>query len=343
MKNVSETQRLEFELKPEFDVRYNNGAVNGSSTSTPYNGIASSHHHQQFGLNGDLRLKSDQVDDLVSVFQNRDRLINAVHQAHIHTALYSEEERRLAQLKPVDEAFIMQKLKNMMIPRPQLWADFAENLTKMIQQIIEFAKLVPGFLGLVQEDQIMLLKAGAFQISILRMTQLYVMRTDHILYGGVYLPISFFSSEDTIENQFMMDIFALVRQLCAYGLTEQELALFTAALESAKNIVDLARIKQHVYLYGRNDELINRLEIAEMHKTYFDHLINELRLTHRNQIQELNDALRQIMSILHNLAAKHTNLLAKFKKSSSSFTVDWPPLYKELFAVDDQSLLMLTN
>lgn len=36
----------------------------------------------------------------------------------------------------------------------------AEKITIAVQQIIEFAKMLPGFMDLSQDDQIMLLKAG---------------------------------------------------------------------------------------------------------------------------------------------------------------------------------------
>ena len=36
----------------------------------------------------------------------------------------------------------------------------AGRMTNVIQQIIEFAKMVPGFMQFPQEDQIVLLKAG---------------------------------------------------------------------------------------------------------------------------------------------------------------------------------------
>ena len=42
----------------------------------------------------------------------------------------------------------------------QLWQAVAEKLTVAVQQIIEFAKMIPGFMDLSQDDQIMLLKAG---------------------------------------------------------------------------------------------------------------------------------------------------------------------------------------
>lgn len=40
-----------------------------------------------------------------------------------------------------------------------LWLDCAEKLTAMIQNIIEFAKLIPGFMRLSQDDQVKHFKA----------------------------------------------------------------------------------------------------------------------------------------------------------------------------------------
>lgn len=37
----------------------------------------------------------------------------------------------------------------------------------MIQQIIEFAKMIPGFMKLSQDDQIVLLKAGKFVFNLI--------------------------------------------------------------------------------------------------------------------------------------------------------------------------------
>jgi len=40
------------------------------------------------------------------------------------------------------------------------WEALSEKMTVCIQQVIEFAKLVPGFTKLSQDDQIMVLKGG---------------------------------------------------------------------------------------------------------------------------------------------------------------------------------------
>ena len=42
----------------------------------------------------------------------------------------------------------------------RMWSELAEKITLAVQQIIEFAKMIPGFMDLSQDDQIMLLKAG---------------------------------------------------------------------------------------------------------------------------------------------------------------------------------------
>ena len=41
-----------------------------------------------------------------------------------------------------------------------IWVTAAEALTHIIKQIIEFAKMVPGFMRFNQDDQIVLLKKG---------------------------------------------------------------------------------------------------------------------------------------------------------------------------------------
>ena len=45
----------------------------------------------------------------------------------------------------------------------RMWSELAEKITLAVQQIIEFAKMIPGFMDLSQDDQIMLLKAGQLQ------------------------------------------------------------------------------------------------------------------------------------------------------------------------------------
>lgn len=52
--------------------------------------------------------------------------------------------------------------------------EVADKITMAVQQIIEFAKMVPGFMDLSQDDQIMLLKAGIHFFSCLSFVHVHI-------------------------------------------------------------------------------------------------------------------------------------------------------------------------
>lgn len=84
-------------------------------------------------------------------------LSKTIADAHARTCLVSTEQIQESFRKPHDLTRLIY-YKNM--AHEQLWLECAQKLTTVIQQIIEFAKMVPGFMKLSQDDQIVLLKAG---------------------------------------------------------------------------------------------------------------------------------------------------------------------------------------
>lgn len=52
--------------------------------------------------------------------------------------------------------------------KEDLWLDCADKLTAMIQNIIEFAKLIPGFMRLSQDDQVGIFCTEVGQRSVLK-------------------------------------------------------------------------------------------------------------------------------------------------------------------------------
>lgn len=84
-------------------------------------------------------------------------LSKTISDAHSRTCLYTIEHIHEMFRKPHDLSRLLY-YQNM--AHEELWLDCAQKLTTVIQQIIEFAKMVPGFMKLSQDDQIVLLKAG---------------------------------------------------------------------------------------------------------------------------------------------------------------------------------------
>jgi hypothetical protein len=110
----------------------------------------------------------------------------------------------------------------------ELWLEAATRLTAVVQQIIEFAKMVPGFMKLPQDDQIVLLKAGAFELVVLRITRHYDTATNSVLFGETLLPPEAFMTADTTEMKLIETIFEGVRALAELKLTDTQLALYSA-------------------------------------------------------------------------------------------------------------------
>lgn len=52
-----------------------------------------------------------------------------------------------------------------------LWQQFASLVTPSVQRVVEFAKRVPGFLDLVQDDQLILIKAGFFEVWLVHVSR----------------------------------------------------------------------------------------------------------------------------------------------------------------------------
>lgn len=94
-------------------------------------------------------------------------LSKTISDAHARTCLYSLEHIHEMFRKPQDLSRLLY-YKNM--AHEELWLECAQKLTTIIQQIIEFAKMVPGFMKLSQDDQIVLLKAGK-RILIMRLSK----------------------------------------------------------------------------------------------------------------------------------------------------------------------------
>lgn len=86
-------------------------------------------------------------------------LSKTISDAHIRTCIYTLDHIHEMFRKPHDLSRLLY-YKNM--AHEELWLECAQKLTTVIQQIIEFAKMVPGFMKLSQDDQIVLLKAGKY-------------------------------------------------------------------------------------------------------------------------------------------------------------------------------------
>ncbi|CDW57880.1 ecdysone induced protein 75B,s C:D [Trichuris trichiura] len=104
-----------------------------------------------------------------------------------------------------------------------------------IRAIVNFAKNIPGFLVLPEEDQIILLKAGVFEVLLLQLSSLFDMNTKSLvlLNGSVYQRGGCLAQGNggTGSNCFLIDsLFDFIDHFTMLQVTDIELALFSAII-----------------------------------------------------------------------------------------------------------------
>ncbi|XP_051281766.1 nuclear receptor subfamily 1 group D member 1 [Dicentrarchus labrax] len=128
----------------------------------------------------------------------------------------------------------------------EIWESFSQCFTPAVKEVVEFAKGIPGFQELSQQDQVMLLKSGTFQVLMVRFCTLFNAqeRTVTFLNGQTY-PLS---TLRVLGMGSLLDaMFEFSEKLGSLGLEPDEMALFMAVvLVSAdrSGISDMRAVEQ---------------------------------------------------------------------------------------------------
>ncbi|XP_030639422.1 nuclear receptor subfamily 1 group D member 2a [Chanos chanos] len=114
-------------------------------------------------------------------------------------------------------------------PSHEIWEEFSMSFTPAVREVVEFAKRIPGFQELSQHDQVNLLKAGTFEVLMVRFASLFDVkeRTVTFLSGKKY-------SMETLRSmgagELLTSMFEFSEKLSALQLSEEETSLFTAVV-----------------------------------------------------------------------------------------------------------------
>ncbi|KAM7421491.1 hypothetical protein PAMA_015571 [Pampus argenteus] len=114
-------------------------------------------------------------------------------------------------------------------PSQEIWEEFSMSFTPAVREVVEFAKRIPGFCELPEHDQVSLLKAGTFEVLMVRFASLFNMveRTVTFLSGKRY-------SLDTLRSlgagELLNSMCEFSEKLMALRLDSEEMSLFTAVV-----------------------------------------------------------------------------------------------------------------
>lgn len=250
-------------------------------------------------------------------------LTNSIFEAHSRTCIFTSDQIREQWRMGVDQAKLF-AFKNM--SQEDLWVTAAQKLTNIIKQIIEFAKMVPGFMNrFSQEDQIVLLKRGAFELACIRMSRYFDLSQNAVLFYDCMLPMeAFMTTRDTTEMKLVSQIFDFAKSLAEWRLSDVALALFSA-------YILLQDDRQGLH---HSDE-VRRLNQAVVQALQRELTKNPPHVPVKGDVPILSRLINKRLA-LREISFLHMEALVKFK-SSSRGNVEFPALHRELFPTSPTS------
>lgn len=111
----------------------------------------------------------------------------------------------------------------------EIWEDFSLSFTPAVREVVEFAKHIPGFRELSQHDQVSLLKAGTFEVLMVRFASLFNVKEQTV----TFMSRTKYSLEELWGmgmGDLLTSMFEFSEKLGTLELSEEELGLFTAVV-----------------------------------------------------------------------------------------------------------------
>ncbi|KTF84155.1 hypothetical protein cypCar_00031664, partial [Cyprinus carpio] len=246
-----------------------------------------------------------------------DRIAQNIIKSHLETCQYTAEElQQLAWQTHSYEEVKMYQSKT----RDVLWQQCAMQITHAIQYVVEFAKRITGFMELCQNDQILLLKSGCLEVVLVRMCRAFNPLNNTVLFEGKYGGMQIFKTLGC--DDLVSAVFDFAKSLCSLQLTEEEIALFSAA-------VLISTDRPWLMEPRKVQKLQEKIYFALQH------------IMQKNHLDE--DALAKLISRIPTLSALctlHTEELQAFQQlHPETVNMLFPPLYKELFNPDAAGII----
>ncbi|XP_016955947.1 ecdysone-induced protein 78C isoform X3 [Drosophila biarmipes] len=244
-------------------------------------------------------------------------VIMCVSQAHRLNCSYTEELTRELMRRPVtvpQNGIASTVAESLEFQKIWLWQQFSAKVTPGVQRIVEFAKRVPGFCDFTQDDQLILIKLGFFEVWLTHVARL-INEATLTLDDGAYLTRQ--QLEILYDSDFVNALLNFANTLNAYGLSDTEIGLFSAMVLLASDRAGLSEPK----VIGRARELVAEALRVQILRSRAG----------SPQALQLMPALEAKIPELRSLGAKHFSHLDWLRMNWTKLRL--PPLFAEIFDI----------
>uniref|UniRef100_A0A3Q0SBJ8 RAR-related orphan receptor C b n=1 Tax=Amphilophus citrinellus TaxID=61819 RepID=A0A3Q0SBJ8_AMPCI len=272
------------------------------------NGIQLLHAHSHTHLLlGNTRALLDQLPDDCSL-TDLEHITQSIVKSHLETCQYSAEDMKrfnYVQYTPEETRVFQNKSAEWM------WQQCAHHITNAIQYVVEFAKRIAGFMDLCQNDQIILLKAGCLEVLLIRMCRAFNSNNSTIFFNGKFASAQFFKALGC--DDLVSAVFDLGKGFCRLQLSDEEMALFSAA----------------VLLSPDRPWLTEGQKVQKLQEKVYLALQHSLQKSGTSD--EKLDKMLSRLPVMKSICNLHIDKLEFFRLVHPETAYSFPPLYREVF------------
>ncbi|CAL8345654.1 unnamed protein product [Merluccius merluccius] len=237
-----------------------------------------------------------------------EHITQCILKSHLETCQYSVEDMKRftwVQYSPEETRSFQTKSAEWM------WQQCAHHVTNAIQYVVEFAKRIAGFMDLCQNDQIILLKAGCLEVLLIRMCRAFNANNGSIFFDGKFASAPFFKALGC--DDLVSAVFDLGKVLCRLQLSDEEMALFSAA-------VLLSPDRPWLTEGHKVQKLQDKVYLALQHSLHMS-----------GASDEKLDKMVSKLPLMKSICNLHIDKLEFFRLVHPETAYSFPPLYREVF------------
>ncbi|KZC09254.1 Ecdysone-induced protein 78C [Dufourea novaeangliae] len=270
-------------------------------------------------------VEADQSDADVKQLAVYDVILQVSQAHHAHCGFTEESTRGIVRkpmiippASPEDPEAASSTAETVESQRIWLWQQFATRVTPSVQRVVEFAKRVPGFCDLSQDDQLILIKVGFFEVWLSHISK---MTTDSSMTfeDGTYITRQ--QMELMYEPDFVSALMQFTSALNGHQLSDTELGLFSGAvlLGERPGLNDVKAVQR------LQDRLLEALKVQALR----NHTVPG-ETTSGGGCSNVSSVSQRIPE-LRALGARHASLLDWFRRNWTKLKL--PPLFAEIFDI----------
>lgn len=246
-------------------------------------------------------------------------IILTISQAHHAHSEYTEDKVKTLAKKPVsllpsmDTINLQNTAESLESQRLACFSNLAVLITPSIQKVVEFAKRVPGFPEIAQDNQLILIKAGFFEIWLTRISRMFSL-TDRTLVFADGSIIAQEHLEIIYSPDFVKAMFEYAHTFSQLSLNDTEIGLLTGIILATS---DRAGLNDPQAVEKIQDRLIEALKL-------------QMSRNHTLEPQLFANVLMKLPE-LRSLGSHHNEHIQWFRSHWARLKL--PPLFAEIYDI----------